>query len=124
MIILGILIAHWYLSLFFQTFFLHRYASHKLYTMSLTWEKIFYIFTFITQGSSFLNPAAYAIMHRKHHVYADTLQDPHSPKYIKVPWFTCIDVLVLESKPQEPEFLRCTIQIHCQSWFMFYNLFE
>ena len=82
MIILGILIAHWYLSLFFQTFFLHRYASHKLYTMSLTWEKIFYIFTFITQGSSFLNPAAYAIMHRKHHAYADTLQDPHSPKYI------------------------------------------
>ena len=47
MIILGILIAHWYLSLFFQTFFLNRYASHKLYNMSMTWEKIFYIFTFI-----------------------------------------------------------------------------
>ena len=83
MIILAILIAHWYLGLFFQTFFLHRYASHKLYTMGPIWEKVFYLFTFIIQGSSFLNPAAYAVMHRKHHAYADTLQDPHSPKYIK-----------------------------------------
>jgi stearoyl-CoA desaturase (delta-9 desaturase) len=83
MIILVIFIAHWYLCLFFQTFFLHRYASHKLYTMSAAWEKVFYFFTFITQGSSFLNPAAYAILHRKHHAYADTVQDPHSPKYIK-----------------------------------------
>jgi len=83
MIIFIILITHWYLSLFLQTFFLHRYASHKLYTMSPTWEKVFFVFTFITQGSSFLNPAAYAIMHRRHHAYADTARDPHSPKYIK-----------------------------------------
>ncbi|MEO8474511.1 MAG: acyl-CoA desaturase, partial [Chryseolinea sp.] len=27
-VIFAFFIAHWYLSLFFQTFFLHRYAAH------------------------------------------------------------------------------------------------
>lgn len=35
----------------------------------------------MTQGSSFLNPRAYAIMHRMHHAYSDTEKDPHSPHY-------------------------------------------
>jgi stearoyl-CoA desaturase (delta-9 desaturase) len=72
---------HWFLSLFSQTFFLHRYAAHRMFTMSRVWERIFYVFTFITQGSSFLNPRAYAIMHRMHHAYSDTAKDPHSPHY-------------------------------------------
>jgi stearoyl-CoA desaturase (delta-9 desaturase) len=72
---------HWFLSLFSQTFFLHRYAAHKMFTMSRFWEKFFYVFTFVTQGSSFLNPRAYAIMHRMHHAYSDTEKDPHSPHY-------------------------------------------
>lgn len=79
MIIFIILIAHWYLSLFFQTFFLHRHASHNLYKMSPTCEKVFFILAFIFQGSSFLHPAAYAVMHRRHHAYSDTDRDPHSP---------------------------------------------
>ncbi|HJY63202.1 MAG TPA: acyl-CoA desaturase, partial [Ignavibacteria bacterium] len=45
-------ITHWYLSLFFQTFFHHRYASHGAFTMSKSWERVFYILSFITQGSS------------------------------------------------------------------------
>jgi stearoyl-CoA desaturase (delta-9 desaturase) len=81
MYILIFFLAHWYLSLFSQTFFLHRYAAHHMFTMSKRWEKIFYVFTYITQGSSFLSPKAYGIMHRLHHAYADTQQDPHSPKY-------------------------------------------
>ncbi len=83
MTILIFFIFHWYLSLFFQTFFLHRYASHKMFKMKPLVEKIFFIFTFIFQGSSFLHPGAYAIMHRKHHKYADTSKDPHSPQIIK-----------------------------------------
>jgi stearoyl-CoA desaturase (Delta-9 desaturase) len=83
MIIFFFLIAHWYLSLFSQTFFLHRYAAHKMFEMSPFWEKIFFIFTFITQGSSYLSPYAYGVMHRQHHTYADTEKDPHSPKYDK-----------------------------------------
>lgn len=81
MIILIFFLAHWYLSLFAQTFFLHRYAAHKMFTMSPFMEKIFYSLTFIFQGSSFLSPYAYGVMHRLHHAHADTEQDPHSPSF-------------------------------------------
>lgn len=83
MVILIFIIAHWYLSLFSQTFFLHRYAAHKMFEMSNFWEKAFFIFTYITQGSSYLSAYAYGVMHRMHHAYADTENDPHSPKYDK-----------------------------------------
>src|SRR6187399_1139253 len=86
MIIFLFLIFHWYLSLFAQTFFLHRYGAHKMFSMSKGWERFFYMFTWITQGSSFLNPRAYAIMHRMHHAYSDTEKDPHSPHFIKDVW--------------------------------------
>jgi stearoyl-CoA desaturase (delta-9 desaturase) len=49
--------------------------------MSPFWEKFFYVFTFITQGSSYLSPHAYGILHRLHHEHADTEDDVHSPKY-------------------------------------------
>lgn len=51
--------------------------------MNSFWEKFFYMFTFLAQGSSFLNPRAYAIMHRMHHSYSDTEKDPHSPHFFK-----------------------------------------
>jgi stearoyl-CoA desaturase (delta-9 desaturase) len=49
--------------------------------MSRGWEKFFFIFTYITQGSHYLSPRAYAIMHRLHHVHTDTELDPHSPNF-------------------------------------------
>ena len=79
-------VLHWYLSLFSQTFFLHRYASHRAFTMNKAWEKFFFIFTWITQGSSYLSPRAYAVMHRMHHAYTDTDKDPHSPAYDTTVW--------------------------------------
>ena len=86
MAILLFFLGHWFISLFFQTFFLHRYASHKMFKMSKGWEKFFYFLTFLSQGSSFLNPRAYAIMHRMHHAYSDTEKDPHSPHFFKDVW--------------------------------------
>lgn len=83
MIILAFFLGHWFLSLFFQTFFQHRYASHKMFKMNKFWERVFYFCTYFFQGSSFLNPRAYAIMHRMHHAYSDTEKDPHSPHFIK-----------------------------------------
>lgn len=77
------LVLHWYLSLFGQTFFLHRYAAHKMFTMNKFWEKFFYVFTWIAQGSSYLNARAYAILHRMHHAYSDTEKDPHTPHFFK-----------------------------------------
>lgn len=47
------------------------------------WEKFFYLLLLISQGSSFLNPRAYAILHRMHHAYSDTEKDPHSPHFFK-----------------------------------------
>ena len=83
MIIFFALILHWYLSLFFQTIFLHRYASHNMFKMTPFVEKVFYFLTFLFQGSSFLHPAAYGVMHKKHHAHTDTPNDPHSPVHIK-----------------------------------------
>ena len=83
MAILIFLILHWYLSLFGQTLFLHRYSAHKMFTMNKFWEKFFYIFSWVTQGSSYLNARAYAILHRMHHAYSDTAKDPHTPHFFK-----------------------------------------
>jgi stearoyl-CoA desaturase (delta-9 desaturase) len=49
--------------------------------MNKFWEKFFYAFTYITQGSSYLSPRAYAILHRMHHAYSDTEKDPHTPHH-------------------------------------------
>lgn len=73
----------WYSSLFFQTFFQHRYAAHGAFTMNKFWERVFYVLTYVTQGSSYLSPRAYAVMHRMHHAYTDTDKDPHSPSFSK-----------------------------------------
>ena len=54
--------------------------------MSKGWERFFYFMAFLIQGSSFLNPRAYAILHRMHHTYSDTEKDPHSPHFFKDVW--------------------------------------
>ncbi len=71
--------AHWVASIFAQTFFLHRYGAHRMFTMRRGWERFFYLFTFVAQGPSFLIPRAYAWLHREHHAFADADGDPHSP---------------------------------------------
>ena len=83
LVILSFFFAHWFLSLFVHTFFLHRYASHQMYTTTKTGEKLFYFMTWFLQGSSFLVPRAYAVMHRMHHTYSDTEKDPHSPHFFR-----------------------------------------
>jgi len=72
-------LVHFWGSVFMQTFFLHRYSSHSMFKMSKGWERFFHLMTFILQGSSYLNPRAYAILHREHHAFSDTPRDPHSP---------------------------------------------
>jgi len=76
-------VLHWQVSVFFQTFFLHRYGAHRQFTMSPRWERFFHLCTYVTQGSSYLSPRAYAILHRMHHAYSDTPKDPHSPLFHK-----------------------------------------
>jgi stearoyl-CoA desaturase (delta-9 desaturase) len=80
MAILGFFVAHWVLSVFFQTFFLHRYGAHKQFRLSPGWERFFHVCTYVAQGPSFLSARGYAILHRMHHAYSDGPKDPHSPE--------------------------------------------
>jgi len=73
------LVVHWFLCVFCQTFYLHRYGAHAMFNMSKGWERFFHLLTFVSQGSSYLNPRGYAILHREHHAFSDTPKDPHSP---------------------------------------------
>jgi stearoyl-CoA desaturase (delta-9 desaturase) len=79
--ILIFMLVMWYVGLFFQTFFLHRYSAHQSFTMSRFGEKLSFFLTWVFQGSNYLSAYGYGVMHRMHHAYADTEQDPHSPKY-------------------------------------------
>jgi stearoyl-CoA desaturase (delta-9 desaturase) len=100
-------VGHWSLSVFFQTFFQHRYSAHRMFTMSKGWERAFYLLTYITQGSSFLVPRGYAILHRMHHAYSDTDKDPHSPRnfpnVLRMMWSTKVRYHDLAYRLTEPE---------------------
>jgi len=110
--ILIFFIAHWYLSLFFQTFFLHRYAAHGAFTMSKAMEKVVFVLTWIFQGSNYLSAYGYGILHRMHHAFADTPQDPHSPKYdenfLKMMWKTKSTYTAITNKTLkvDPRFVK------------------
>ncbi|MDX2022027.1 MAG: acyl-CoA desaturase [Deltaproteobacteria bacterium] len=80
MTVVWLFIVQWQLSVFCQSFFLHRYGAHSQFSMSKGWERFFNALTAITQNSSYLNPRGYAVLHRMHHAYSDTPGDPHSPK--------------------------------------------
>ncbi|GGM89120.1 fatty acid desaturase [Dyadobacter beijingensis] len=54
-----------------------------MFIMSKPWERFFYLLTYLSQGSSYLSPRAYAILHRMHHAFSDTDKDPHSPHHTK-----------------------------------------
>jgi stearoyl-CoA desaturase (delta-9 desaturase) len=84
--IISFFVAHWVLSVFFQTFFQHRYGAHRMFTMSRGWERFFHLCAFVFEGPSFLNPRAYAILHRQHHAFSDTDRDPHSPHQHRSLW--------------------------------------
>ncbi len=84
--ILLFFVLHWGSSVFFQTFFLHRYGAHKMFSLSPGWERFFHLCTYVTQGSSYLNPRGYAILHRMHHAYSDTPNDPHTPTQFSNPF--------------------------------------
>src|SRR5579859_469974 len=106
-IVLVFFVVHWQASVFFQSFFLHRYGAHKQFRMSKGWERFFHVVTWAVQGSSWLTPRAYAILHRMHHAYSDTPKDPHSPvqqkSFFKMMWETKEMYVALKSRTMVPE---------------------
>ena len=107
LVILTFFVGHWVSSVFMQTFFLHRYAAHRMFTMSRRWERIFELLTFLAQGSSFLSPKGYALLHREHHAFSDTDRDPHSPHtskgFIDMNWKTAVRYAGLWKGTIQPE---------------------
>ena len=81
MTIIVLFAVHWVLAGFFQSSFQHRYASHRMFTMSPRVERVFHFLTYLVQGPSYLCPRAYAILHREHHAFSDTERDPHAPGF-------------------------------------------
>src|SRR5215468_7362541 len=73
-------VGHWLTSVFFQSFFQHRYAAHRMFEMTPRMERFFHLLTYLAQGPSYLSPRGYAILHREHHAFSDSERDPHSPR--------------------------------------------
>lgn len=80
-IVLVLFAAHWMLSLFFQSSFHHRYASHRMFQLTPRGERVWHLLAYLVQGSSYLAPRVYAVLHREHHAYSDTAKDPHAPGF-------------------------------------------
>ena len=76
---ISFLVIHWYLALFCQSFYLHRFVSHGMYSLSKFWNFFFCFLTIIAQGPSFLRPQHYKKLHFRHHLNSDKDGDPHSP---------------------------------------------
>lgn len=114
MVIFNFFAAHWFGSMFFQTFFHHRYASHKMFSMNKFWERIFHFMAYVSQGSSYLVPKAYAIMHRMHHTFSDTEKDPHPPGFFRdvfaMMWHTAriFNRLIVSTAHVSPKFLSAS----------------
>lgn len=49
--------------------------------------------TWFVQGSSYLVPRAYGVLHRMHHVYSDTEKDPHSPYFFTDIWHMMLNTV-------------------------------
>ncbi len=81
--IVAFFLTHWTLSVFIQSSFLHRYAAHRMFTMSRLMERTWFVGAWIISGSSWLSPRAYAILHREHHAFSDTDRDPHAPAFFR-----------------------------------------
>ena len=73
--------------------------------MTPAWERRFYFLTFLTQGSSFLLPRAYAYLHREHHAFSDTKRDPHSPRFHSNPFS-----MMWQTKERYEKFVRRTLE--------------
>jgi stearoyl-CoA desaturase (Delta-9 desaturase) len=58
------------------TVYLHRALTHRALTLRPPLLFAFRVITWLTTG---LKPRQWVAVHRKHHAYTDTVDDPHSP---------------------------------------------
>ena len=81
---------HWWYAVYLMGFYsfllfvshhsgLHRYFSHRSYTVNQFWHAFLCLTSCLV---CFGSPVGYAVIHRAHHVHTDTAQDPHAPNHI------------------------------------------
>ena len=68
-----------------MSLFIHRWATHNLWNPPVWFQNIM---TVVSMSALIGTPISYSAWHRNHHRYADTIADPHSPKYSS--WFYII----------------------------------
>ncbi len=79
-ILFVLLLLHHFGAIFFQSFYLHRYAAHGQFTMSEHMETFFVWLGWIIMGPSYLSGYHYGFFHQLHHKFADTDGDVHNPQ--------------------------------------------
>lgn len=84
----GVAVALYLLRMFAITAFYHRFFAHKSFKTSRVVQLIFAV---IGASATQRGPLWWAAHHRKHHRFADQLNDPHSPKqgfwWSHIGWF-------------------------------------
>lgn len=63
-------------SVFATTVYLHRVLAHRALTLRPAVAMVFRLIIWIMTG---ITPRAWVAVHRRHHAFSDTPQDPHSP---------------------------------------------
>jgi stearoyl-CoA desaturase (delta-9 desaturase) len=63
-------------AVFATTVYMHRALAHRALTVSPRVALVFRLILWITTGVA---PRAWVAVHRRHHAFSDTPQDPHSP---------------------------------------------
>jgi len=63
-------------SVFATTVYLHRVLAHRSLTIRPAVAMVFRLIIWIMTG---ISPRAWVAVHRRHHAFSDTPQDPHSP---------------------------------------------
>lgn len=64
------------MAVFSTTVYLHRALAHRALNLQPKVALVFRVVIWITTGMA---PRAWVAVHRKHHAFSDTPQDPHSP---------------------------------------------
>jgi stearoyl-CoA desaturase (delta-9 desaturase) len=73
-LIIGVVISQ--VAFFITTIYLHRALSHKALVLNRQIRFVFRVLTWMATG---IRPRQWVAVHRKHHAYTDTKDDPHSP---------------------------------------------
>ena len=61
-----------------MSLFIHRWATHNLWNPPVWFQNIMSV---VSMTALIGTPISYSAWHRNHHRYADTINDPHSPKH-------------------------------------------